>query len=1081
MLNKWLFFLMLGTVIGLSGPASAYNDDEVARLTGEIAEVRQNQRQLTEKIDQAGSRQQEFNLKQQADDVRAAANKGPGQDVEALRQEVAGIRSNLLQLNELKEFGSAQREKLRGSFRQLRAFSEQMGEIQKVNVVKTVLSMSLQTAQEVQAFATTSGKPVEIATWVADKLSGEVMKRTLDGSPEFYNRQIAGISRAAAAVTPEMDRLSNLASLSMEGWRSYFSKHEDKDIQGSSGLILGKGRVLAEQIEKAETSLLKLYQNIDRTVEDSANEYTRSQERLDALQAQLTELERPAAKGAGQHANEPTLGLGGLQERLRELQQEEARLLQLLTQAMQDLGKIDDEMAMAAHYIRLHSRLVDNQGRYEERVAEIQSRLADAARAMADVRTHEQQIDAEREAHLARYAGFPRYPGDSVDDTQGIANLQAYGEAEISLYAKQSAHHKLVVGQLRSANDTLHELWNRLPHDRNSSLELAKAVEDAYDHANAMLAEKVRPLRHLVFLGTLSAGQRPLLLQLEAKIREIGDLHGRPLPPSPYSRTVEWSAPEMPAVNGEVAVVFHEVSSLLAKEQVLQEEKLNRSEAMRAGLDATLPLEIAAATRQSRDNRQAYQASVQAALKLGRELAEQMDAYTTAMASLQADLRGLAAQGILKPGAQQAAGQATRFELDPAWVKKISTSGPADCRGVKRIHAELGSRDSAIAARRSAAERAYQLAQFGTFPSPNSSWSRINEPTLHDAITRAGARVAEALERSAAYGRIPPTDPVSGLLYRLPNDNLTLIDGFPDIFRGIQQSIRELTQLMRIAEGEVARAQGMDKVEKAWLDGLRGYPQRIDQAFDEQLGCLDPNHSLLRGMARQRDALAANIAQLGGKASYASAEALTGQMRKTLAGVVALAIGEGQGYVDQVNALVDQEKKGRAQFERQESDFSPTDVGTLKALLHEITERLASHREQVSRRSPAGASADAAGLQQLYADFSEAYARADLRALMALMASDWQGGDGTSRRELEDSLSNSFRVFDNLEFRIAGLAISPQATNGNVQVSYKLSISGKNSRRGLKHQENFDVVDEVGRINGKLLILRTLSGSLWLP
>lgn len=118
-------------------------------------------------------------------------------------------------------------------------------------------------------------------------------------------------------------------------------------------------------------------------------------------------------------------------------------------------------------------------------------------------------------------------------------------------------------------------------------------------------------------------------------------------------------------------------------------------------------------------------------------------------------------------------------------------------------------------------------------------------------------------------------------------------------------------------------------------------------------------------------------------------------------------------------------------------------------------------------------------IQELYQSFVSAYGRGDIRALLGLLADDWQGGGGADRRDVEDTLINSFKVFDRIQYRISGFSAVPIG-NDRMQVSYSVKIIGENSRQRLTHEETSQVVEEVGLVDGKPRILRTLTGTQWL-
>lgn len=115
----------------------------------------------------------------------------------------------------------------------------------------------------------------------------------------------------------------------------------------------------------------------------------------------------------------------------------------------------------------------------------------------------------------------------------------------------------------------------------------------------------------------------------------------------------------------------------------------------------------------------------------------------------------------------------------------------------------------------------------------------------------------------------------------------------------------------------------------------------------------------------------------------------------------------------------------------------------------------------------------------LYQEFVTAYGRGDVRQLIRLLANDWQGGDGSDIRDVEEYLINSFRVFERIQYRISSFDARPTGKN-TFQVSYTARITGENRRQRLVHEENIQIVEEVGLVEDSPKILRTLSGSQWL-
>lgn len=118
-------------------------------------------------------------------------------------------------------------------------------------------------------------------------------------------------------------------------------------------------------------------------------------------------------------------------------------------------------------------------------------------------------------------------------------------------------------------------------------------------------------------------------------------------------------------------------------------------------------------------------------------------------------------------------------------------------------------------------------------------------------------------------------------------------------------------------------------------------------------------------------------------------------------------------------------------------------------------------------------------VRKLYADFVAAYQNRELARLTRLMAPGWKAADGSDLGDLEDILSNSFRVFDRIRVELGGMNIHPIG-DGRFSVGYSISISGEIFSSGLKHQETSQVEDivEVGPDGAH--IASTRGGQLWL-
>ncbi|MDP2431112.1 MAG: hypothetical protein Q8O33_03680 [Pseudomonadota bacterium] len=117
-------------------------------------------------------------------------------------------------------------------------------------------------------------------------------------------------------------------------------------------------------------------------------------------------------------------------------------------------------------------------------------------------------------------------------------------------------------------------------------------------------------------------------------------------------------------------------------------------------------------------------------------------------------------------------------------------------------------------------------------------------------------------------------------------------------------------------------------------------------------------------------------------------------------------------------------------------------------------------------------------VQRFYEEFAQAYSSMNLSRLTRMMTSDWRADDA-DLIDLEDTLSNSFRVFDRVQFKVQGLSIQPSGPD-RFEASYSATITGHINQLGLKHEETARVTDTVVNTPDGLKIQRTRGGRLWL-
>lgn len=193
--------------------------------------------------------------------------------------------------------------------------------------------------------------------------------------------------------------------------------------------------------------------------------------------------------------------------------------------------------------------------------------------------------------------------------------------------------------------------------------------------------------------------------------------------------------------------------------------------------------------------------------------------------------------------------------------------------------------------------------------------------------------------------------------------------------------------------------------------------------------------------------------------------------------VEVLAVSETQEYVDAHKALSAEHKKHAAVLEDAKTKGTPLpDQMLIANLLYKIQERLASHDYAIQSFLTMN---QQSLIQGLYQRFAQEYSNKNLSSLMSLLSDEWMSsGDGTTLMDLEETLGNSFSIFNEVKCAIDSLSISPAGTN-RYRVNYIIVIEGYNYENDIKHVEKSSVSEEVEFIDGKAKIVKTLNGKYW--
>lgn len=995
----------------------------------------------------------------------------------ALEKERSELLDALPRVGELKSRVEADAENIRNSYLELKEYIQRLDRLQTQNVLKTIMSLAMETAQELQAFVTVSGKPVEIVKWAAEKAADPVVKAIVAyGAPEYYSRKMKGLSDQAAATTPELKRLKDLSSLSLEGWRSYMNKYEDKEIKGNNGLILGKVRVLLEQANKTLWSLVDLYNALDREAKSLAVDMDHMRDRLKDIDKRLVELKQkdeeirsPARTAAQERKNRLLTEISPLQQKRSTLLQEISALANKLGQGAR-LPDTSVERKLE-EYRKLRTKLIAEITSYSSQADRVEAAL-DPLKTLLDERkpTNERQAK-EIEEIVGKSIEQELYPyTKDKTDTEALQNLKDYQDNWMKAHERHLAERRQAVSAIDTATVNLERELNNPPHDPLSERILRNATRDAGNAAWDAINQELRRLQ--------AAGAPPgqgRRLQLETIKAELGKLIAQVIPDSPYGRASSFTI-DGRRISGSLDMVAGE--ALASSKQLVENERnAHRNQDIALANQKKEQEKTLTQHREEIDaRRNDYRAAARAFLTLGRDYLRHVEAAVSARVAYQNHMQSLASAGTLKELGEG------NYQIAPAYIEKTLGNTPRTCQGIDLLRERLANVTTGSATVLATAQAANRPLSSARAPgAPISSWSEINEPSLHEQVVSLEQKIRAELAKVTQLPYLPESNALISFVNTITADNANLIIGFPSFFNKMQLSIRETDAMIKAAMLEAENLEKQPRIRADDIKRLQQWHKRLLDAHESDFGCFEPDHLYNQSILPRLDALKKLTEKLKGKPLYASAEALTSGLNALRDSIGSLQVQDNDAYAQQVAALRKALNDAETHYISQRNGFEASEAATLRSLLQTLDSALSPHenivRERASRPKIAVVSDEQ--IQTLYQDFINAYGRGNLQGLIALLDENWTGGDGADIRDAEDVLINSFKVFEDIQYRISAFKAQALA-DGTTQISYQVRIIGQNRRQQLVHEEESNIVEIVGLKNGRAKILRTLSGNQWL-
>jgi len=321
------------------------------------------------------------------------------------------------------------------------------------------------------------------------------------------------------------------------------------------------------------------------------------------------------------------------------------------------------------------------------------------------------------------------------------------------------------------------------------------------------------------------------------------------------------------------------------------------------------------------------------------------------------------------------------------------------------------------------------------------------------------------------------------ILENLEKENFFLLaslypdSAFKHIWDAQQKALVEMNSALKNLSSELKNALSMERIHDQWAASYEAQFKKRKEEFERDLICLksdSPAKSTLAGLLEEIEEMVGKVKL---KPTFLDASALFDEVRTLHQNVENFYIDDTPAYVAQYKAYMEQYEQLDARINVTDANnLLPTDKRDLNTLLQKIQARLSAHTEHMATRKEI---ASIEPVEILYQTFAQHYSNKNLSSLMALLSDEWSSSsDGTTLMDLEDTLSNSFSIFDDIRCTIDSLSIQPQGKD-RFFTSYTITIEGHMYANDIRHLEKSSVIEEVVVEEGKARILKTTGGRFW--
>lgn len=357
---------------------------------------------------------------------------------------------------------------------------------------------------------------------------------------------------------------------------------------------------------------------------------------------------------------------------------------------------------------------------------------------------------------------------------------------------------------------------------------------------------------------------------------------------------------------------------------------------------------------------------------------------------------------------------------------------------------------------------------------PKAAYKEFGKDTK--AISKAQVPLKESFRIARDIYRDNGSD-VYFLINTVNNMKFYSVPQFVPFYEKLTKNVSIIKSLVRNLKSEVNNALAREIVPYQTYANYNKYYERLVDRYKNELSCFPLNYELIEGIVEDIDEIKELLTKLKSKKTYIDVTTMTASIEKLQNEIKIFYMGSGDEYKNKYANLSSRYKE----FDKKVNEvyietINPTDRSNLNKILSKIKGRLLIHEDNIN---VLGTSDAMQSIEDFYVKFKNSYSNKDVNSLMSYIDDDWiSSSDRTTLMDLEDTLDNSFSIFDEVKCEIYSLNINKLDKNKYV-VNYVISITGYIYDEDIEHIEKSSVSEEVRIEDGVVKILKTLNGQYW--